>query len=178
MRKLMVIFCILLLTGCGYSQNEHSKGLEHSLAQDLPLIITENEMYELSLIDVYMSEDEEDDPCYIFKFEFVNKYDRSNIRAALVDASINDYSLSGSSRFHSDDSFSVYTWSGKSPKNTAVDCFMLYESDIKQSTDIRNRYDLNNASLSFVFRVYVVEEMDGYGEDAIFTIENAFQYCS
>lgn len=158
-----------------------------SRSEELPLMITENDIYELALIDAYQSEEQYTDSwsektmseqCYVFKFKFHNKHTSSNIRIAIVDASINGYSLAGTSDFHSDDSFSVYTWSGENPDNTSVDCFKLFFSDIEAATDIRNAKDMGNASLSFVFRAYIIDEMDGYGEDSLFTIENAFNYCS
>lgn len=155
--------------------------------QQLPLVIVENDMYELSLIDSYLSnekyidfwsETEKSEQCYVFKFKFYNKYKDSNIRIALVDAAINGYSLCGTSDFHSEDSFSIYAWASNSSNNTAVDCFKLFLSDIESATNIRNAENMGNASLSFVFRAYIVDEMEDYGEDVLYTIDNAFQYCS
>lgn len=202
-----LIICCLFLTSCstktyeqgykdgfndGFERGAASSGnssdisLGNTHSQALPLQIIQNDKYELSLIDAYKSEEEYTDSwtektysesCYIFKFEFYNKHQNSNIRVALVDASINGHSLRGTSDFHSDDSFSIYTWSGESSDNTAVDCFKLYFSDIESATDIRDAEKMGNADLSFTFRVYIIDEMDDYGEDLYYTIDNAFLYC-
>lgn len=153
----------------------------------LPYNIIKNETYELDLIDVYVSnekytsdwpEEEKEEQCYVFKFKFTNKHKSSNIRIALVNASINGYSIRGSSGYHSDDSFSVYTWGGTGTDNTSVDCFRLFFSDIQAATNIRDAAKIEGASLSFIFRAYIIDEMDDYGDDVYFTIDDAFQYCS
>lgn len=177
----------------GYNEAEKnsnevdSSNFTANSSSSLPLIIIENDICELSLIDAYQSEEtyvdywteeEKSEQCYVFKFKFYNKHESSNIRIALVDAAVNGFSFSGSSNFHSEDSFSVYTWCGNGQDNTAVDCFKLYFSDIEAATNIRDADKMGNASLSFVFRAYIIDEMDDYGEDSTFTIENAFQYCT
>lgn len=153
----------------------------------LPLTISSSDVYELSLIDVYLSDEtysidwdgpEKTEPCYVIKFMFTNKHESSNIRVALVDASINGYALKGASSNHSDDSFSVYTWSGDGLDNSAVDCFRLFLSDIEKATNVRDAENMNDASLSFTFRMYIIDEMDDYGDDVVFTVENVLQYCS
>lgn len=166
---------------------ENSTHSDDSVTENsLPLAIIESDIYDLFLIDAYQSEEEYSEywdeeirceECYIFKFRFHNKHNSSNIRVALVDAAINGYSLSGTSNAHSDDSFSVYTWAGDKPDSSAADCFKLYFSDIEAATDIRDANKMGNANLSFIFRAYIIGEMEDYGEDTLFTIENAFQYC-
>lgn len=183
MKKLFsVIAVIAILIWCLSSCNSNKQDFPDECT--LPLSIIESDIYDLSLIDVYMSEeyiewDEEtrSEQCYIFKFKFHNKHQSSNIRISLVNASINGYSLKGTSNFHSDNSFSIYTWAGSGTDNTSVDCFRLYFSDIEAATNIRDANNMGDATLSFVFRAYIVDEMDDYGEDTLFTIENAFRYC-
>ena len=152
---------------------------------ELPAVITETATYRLSLIDAYIDEeyigdewDEEIESFYVFKFEFVNKHRTSNIRAALVDATVNGYSFNGKTSGQSDGSFSVYTWAGSGSDSRALDVFRLSFSDIESVTNIRNANRMGNADLSFTFRLYIIDEMDDYGEDITFTIENAFRYCS
>lgn len=176
----ILIFC---LSSCGESTTPSH---DVSLTKSLPLSIIESDVYDLSLIDAYKSEEEYSEwdeelrreQCYVFKFKFHNKHQSSNIRIALVNASINGYSLSGTSNFHSDNSFSVYTWAGDGTDNTSVDCFRLYLSDIEAATNIRDANNMGDATLSFIFREYIIDEMDDYGSDTLYTIENAFRYCN
>lgn len=202
----VVAICFISLTACGNNSYEkgyrdgfsdgYKKACEDAsggivskndvISESLPLKIIDNDIYELSLIDVYeneesyynrRTEEDESEECYVFKFQFLNKHESSNIRIALVDASINGYSLDSASRSHSDDSFTVYTRSGNTSERAAVDCFRFFFSDIESATNIRNATNMKNASLSFTFRAYIIDEMDDYGEDSYYTIENAFQYC-
>lgn len=185
MKKYFSILVALAILICCLSSCNSSKKND-SNAKSLPLSIIESDIYDLSLIDAYRSEEEycewdeetRSEQCYVFKFKFHNKHQSSNIRIALVNASINGYSLSGTSNFHSDDSFSVYTWAGDGTDNTSVDCFRLYFSDIEAATNIRDANNMGDATLSFIFKVYVIDEMNDYGADTLFTIENAFRYCN
>lgn len=183
-RCFSILSALAILVCCLSSCNSDKKDV--SDAKSLPLPIIESDIYDLSLIDVYKSEEEyrkwdeetRSEQCYVFKFKFHNKHQSSNIRIALVNASINGYSLIGTSNFHSDDSFSVYTWAGDGTDNTSVDCFKLYLSDIEAATNIRDANNMGDATLSFIFRAYIIDEMDDYGADTLFTIENAFSYCN
>lgn len=172
-----ILLCSLTACSSPGSSNDSSS---------LPLMVVENGNYELTLIDVYQSdeqyvEDTEEDntkPCYVFKFALYNKHENSNIRVSLTRAAVNGYSLAGAPNVRSDDSFSVYTWCGDGADNTAVGCFKLFFNDIEKATDIRDAQKMGNASLSFDFKVFIIEEMEDYGEPITVTIENAFQYCS
>lgn len=198
-RLLCLSICVLFfLSGCvgsydkGYAdgyraakQAETEPDVTNS--DQLPLVVVDNEIYTISLIDAYQqkesffddqSEFEHSEQCYIFKFEFVNKHKSSNIRFTLKNASINGYSPAGLSDLHSDDSFSVYTWCDDSVQNHAIGRFRLFYSDIESATDIRNAGKMDEASLSFALSVYIIDEMDDYGEETVLTIENAFQYCA
>lgn len=184
----LLVIIAALLSAC-YQPHQGREAIQDPLSNTsryvLPLIVTETNDYQLSLIDVYISEEQVEEEWeeprselfYVFKFKLINKHNSSNIRVALVNASVNGYSFKG--RYGtSDTSFSIYTWSGNSSDNTAVDTFKLSFEDIEATTNIRNAENMGSANLSFTFRVYIIDEMDDYGPDQYFTIENAFRYCS
>lgn len=182
-KAICTVLCVAMLiiaVGCG----DQSKPVPYTQSVEipqLPIRITETAYYRLSLVDAYIDEensyDDEPEYAYIFKFEFENKHPTSNIRAALVNAEVNGYSLKGTNRDKTDTSFSVYTWSGHGSENTALGIFILDFKDIEAMTNVRDAKKIDGADLSFTFRVYVIDEMDDYGDDMYFTIEDAFLYC-
>lgn len=178
---LIFVSIFLSLFGCS-SADVPATSSESTYIPDLPLKVTETHQYRLSLVDAYIDEeysydDDEPEYSYVFKFEFENKHPTSNIRVALVNAEVNGYSLKGGHSDKTDTSFSVYTWSGPGSGNTALGTFIMAFDDIEAMTDVRDAKYMEHDDLSFTFRVFIIDEMDDYGEDKYFTIEDAFLYC-